>query len=84
MNRNASLEPVGPRGAVVGSCPRNPALALHDRHHQGGIEMAAAAERSAVPAVRTRSLSMVNGQQQEIASMSVLLHQQGGQVLPYP
>ncbi|WP_348538105.1 hypothetical protein [Nocardia carnea] len=46
--------------------------------------MAAAAERSAVPAVRTRSLSMVNGQQQEIASMSVLLHQQGGQVLPYP
>lgn len=59
-------------------------LQLMIRHHQGGIEMAAAAERSAAPAVRTRALSMVNGQQQEIASMSVLLHQRGGQVLPYP
>ncbi|NKY54855.1 DUF305 domain-containing protein [Nocardia flavorosea] len=59
-------------------------LQLMIRHHQGGIDMAAAAESSAAPAVRIRALSMVNGQQQEIASMSVLLHQRGGQVLPYP
>ena len=59
-------------------------LQLMIRHHQGGVEMAAAAADSTAPAVRARAVSMVNGQQQEIASMSVLLHQRGGQVLPFP
>lgn len=60
-------------------------LQLMIRHHQGGVAMAsAAAQAGTTPAVRTRALSMVNGQQQEISSMVVLLDQRGAQVLPYP
>ncbi|NLU61528.1 DUF305 domain-containing protein [Rhodococcus sp. HNM0563] len=60
-------------------------LQLMIRHHQGGIKMAAAAlDTTAVPAVRARALSMVDEQQQELASMSLLLDARGASVLPYP
>lgn len=60
-------------------------LQLMIRHHQGGVAMAAtAAQTGTTPAVRARALSMVNGQQQEISSMVVLLDQRGARVLPYP
>lgn len=60
-------------------------LQLMIRHHQGGIEMAAAAvDTTTVQAVRARALSMVDEQQQEVALMSVLLDARGASVLPYP
>lgn len=49
-------------------------LQLLIRHHQGGIEMAAAiTESSTVPGVRARAISMINDQQQEITLMTVSL-----------
>ncbi|MFD6897374.1 DUF305 domain-containing protein [Rhodococcus sp. NPDC060086] len=60
-------------------------LQLMIRHHQGGIEMAAhAIDTTTNLAVRSRALSMVDGQQQEIALMSVLLDGRGASTLPYP
>ncbi|MET7767853.1 DUF305 domain-containing protein [Nocardia sp. NPDC005366] len=60
-------------------------LQLMIRHHQGGVAMAAAAaEVTAVPAVRARAISIVNGQQQEITLMTVSLDKRGGSALPYP
>jgi uncharacterized protein (DUF305 family) len=60
-------------------------LQLMIRHHQGGIEMAVRAiDTTANPAVRSRALSMVDGQQQEIALMPVLLDGRGASALSYP
>lgn len=60
-------------------------LQLMIRHHQGGIEMAAhAIDTTTNPAVRSRALSMVDGQQQEVALMSVLLDGRGASALSYP
>ncbi|WP_067897610.1 DUF305 domain-containing protein [Nocardia vaccinii] len=60
-------------------------LQLMIRHHQGGIDMAAAAAHSTtVPAVRARAVSMINEQQQEIALMTVSLDRRGATLLPYP
>lgn len=60
-------------------------LQLMIRHHQGGIEMAAAAvDTTDVPAVRNRAVSMINGQQQEITLMTVSLDRRGAALLPYP
>ncbi len=60
-------------------------LQLMIRHHQGGIEMAAAAaDTTDVPAVRNRAVSMINGQQQEITLMTVSLDRRGATLLPYP
>jgi len=60
-------------------------LQLMIRHHQGGVAMAAAAvDETDSAAVRARALSMLNGQQQEISTLSVLLSQRGAEVLPYP
>lgn len=55
------------------------------RHHQGGIEMAAGAiDTTDHSAVRTRALSMVKSQQQEISMLLVSLDHRGGTALPYP
>lgn len=60
-------------------------LQLMIRHHQGGVQMAAAgADGTASAAVRARALSMLSGQQQEIAVLSVLLNQRGAEPLSYP
>lgn len=60
-------------------------LQLMIRHHQGGVDMAAAgAAATESAAVRARAMSMLNGQQQEISTLSVLLSRRGAQVLPYP
>ncbi|MBF6355735.1 DUF305 domain-containing protein [Nocardia higoensis] len=60
-------------------------LQLMIRHHQGGVDMAAAgAQATDSAAVRARALSMLNGQQQEISTLSVLLSQRGAEVLAYP
>lgn len=60
-------------------------LQLMIRHHQGGIEMAAAAaDTTGLPAVRNRAISMINGQQQEITLMTVSLDRRGAALLPYP
>ncbi|WP_051026505.1 DUF305 domain-containing protein [Nocardia higoensis] len=60
-------------------------LQLMIRHHRGGVDMAAAgAATTDSSAVRARALSMLNGQQQEISTLSVLLNQRGAEVLPYP
>ncbi len=60
-------------------------LQLMIRHHQGGIEMAAAAtDTTAVYAVRARAVSMIDGQRQEITLMTVFLDRRGATPLPYP
>jgi len=60
-------------------------LRLMIRHHQGGADMAAdAAAATDSAAVRARAVSMANGQQQELATLSVLLSSRGGEMLPYP
>ncbi len=60
-------------------------LQLMIRHHQGGIDMAGHASRTvANPEIRRAAVAMVKGQSDEIAVMTVMLHQRGGEALPYP
>jgi uncharacterized protein (DUF305 family) len=55
------------------------------RHHQGGIDMAGHASRTAAnPEIRRAAVAMVKSQSDEIAVMTVMLNQRGGQALPYP
>lgn len=60
-------------------------LQLMIRHHQGGIDMAGHASRTADnPEIRRGAVAMVKSQSDEIAVMTVMLAQRGGQALPYP
>lgn len=60
-------------------------LQLMIRHHQGGIDMAGQASRTAGnPEIRRGAVAMVKSQSDEIAVMTVMLDQRGGQALPYP
>ena len=60
-------------------------LQLMIRHHQGAIDMAAEAARTAgEPAIRRAAVGMVKSQSDEISVMTVMLDQRGGDTLPYP
>ena len=60
-------------------------LQLMIRHHQGAVEMAAEAARTAgEPAIRRAAVGMVKSQSDEISVMTVMLDQRGGDTLPYP
>jgi uncharacterized protein (DUF305 family) len=60
-------------------------LQLMIRHHQGAVDMAGEASRTAGdPAVRRAAVGMVKNQSEEISVMTVMLNQRGGQALPYP
>lgn len=60
-------------------------LQLMLRHHQGGIDMAAAAvQNTRVDAIRDTGRAMLNEQAQEIQLMSLLLQERGAKPLPYP
>ena len=60
-------------------------LQLMIRHHQGAVDMAAEAARTAgEPAIRRAAVAMVTSQSDEISVMTVMLDQRGGHTLPYP
>jgi uncharacterized protein (DUF305 family) len=60
-------------------------LQLMIRHHQGAVDMAGEASRTAGdPAVRRAAVGMVKSQSEEISVMTVMLNQRGGHALPYP
>ncbi|CAM3841171.1 DUF305 domain-containing protein [Tsukamurella strandjordii] len=60
-------------------------LQLMTRHHQGGIDMAAAVQRSSSsPTVRQRAMSMVKEQTDEVQAMAVQLGIRNAATLPYP
>jgi uncharacterized protein (DUF305 family) len=60
-------------------------LQLMIRHHQGAVDMAGEASRTAGdPEIRRAAVGMVKNQSEEITVMTVMLDQRGGQTLPYP
>jgi uncharacterized protein (DUF305 family) len=60
-------------------------LQLMTRHHQGGIDMAAAVQRSsASPTVRQRAMSMIKEQTDEVQVMALQLGTRSAATLPYP
>jgi uncharacterized protein (DUF305 family) len=71
--------------AATGSAGEVLFLQLMIRHHQGGIDMAGQASRTVSnPEIRRAAVGMVKNQSDEIAVMTVMLDQRGGQALPYP
>lgn len=79
----ASMPELQRLGSLSGKALQTRFCQLMLRHHHGGVAMAAeAAERASEPYVRAAAAVMAAEQQKEIATLSALLADLGGEPLP--
>ncbi|MER5392524.1 DUF305 domain-containing protein [Saccharopolyspora sp. NPDC002686] len=79
----ASMPELNQLGSSTGTDADVVFLQLMIRHHQGGVDMAAAAaQQVSNPHVRDLANAIVAEQQQEIGTLTLLLQQSGAQPLP--